>query len=136
MTLATASHGPSIVVCSTCRLSAERARDDAEQSGGQQLAATLRAMQASNARYAGIAIEDMPCLFACDRHCTVHVRGPGRIGYVLGDFAPDAASAGAILDYTVHHAASAEGEVAYADWPEGVKGHFIVRIPPEGKIAL
>ena len=61
--------------------------------------------------------------------------GPGKIGYVLGDFAPDSESAEAILEYTVHHAESEHGKVAYANWPAGVKGHFIVRVPPEGKVA-
>jgi predicted metal-binding protein len=59
----------------------------------------------------------------------------GRIGYVLGDFAPDAASAQAILDYAARHAQSAHGQVPYAQWHEGVKGHFIVRTPPEGFVA-
>ena len=78
----------------------------------------------------------MPCLFACSRHCTVHIRAPGKIGYVLGDFTPDAPAAQAILAYAAHHAASAEGQVRYADWPEGVKGHFITRTPPEGFVTV
>jgi len=44
----------------------------------------------------------------------------------------DRESARAILTYATRHAASEEGVVRYADWPEGVKGHFIVRTPPEG----
>src|SRR3546814_7358158 len=66
----------------------------------------------------------MPCLFACDRHCAVHVRGPGKVGYVLGDFTPDEEAARAILDYAARHAESEEGVVRYADRPRGVKGHF------------
>ena len=46
----------------------------------------------------------------------------------------DAAAARAILDYAVHHAASADGEVRFEDWPEGVKGHFLVRTPPAGYV--
>lgn len=132
--LAGASSGPSVVVCSTCRLSADRREDGEGQRGGALLACEMRALQQANDRYAGIAVEEMPCLFACARHCVIHIRAPGKIGYVLGDFTPDAQSARAILDYAVHHEASAEGQVRYADWPEGVKGHFIVRVPPEGAI--
>ncbi|MEL7721629.1 DUF1636 domain-containing protein [Citromicrobium bathyomarinum] len=135
MTLAPASGGASVVVCSTCRLSADRREDDDGQRGGARLAQALREAQGASERYADIAIEEMPCLFACQRHCTVHVRGPGKIGYVLGDFAPDSESAEAILEYTVHHAESEHGKVAYANWPAGVKGHFIVRVPPQGKVA-
>ncbi len=127
-----AAPGPSIVACNTCRHSADE-RDDAQGvRGGAQLVAALREVQAADPRFAGIAIEEMPCLFACTEHCTVHLRAPGKIGYVLGRFRPDAEAACAILDYALAHADSAEGSVPYRSWPEGVKGHFIVRIPPEG----
>lgn len=127
--------GASVVVCSTCRYSAEAREDGRGRRGGALLAEAMREMQDEDARYARIAIQDMPCLFACSAHCTVQVRAPGKIGYVLGKFAPDETSARAILDYAVKHAASDEGQVRYADWPEGVKGHFLVRIPPDGFVA-
>ena len=135
MTLQAVDGGPSVVVCSTCRLAADRRDDEQGRRGGAMLAEALRAVQDGDPRYAGIAVQEMPCLFACSRYCTVHIRAPGKIGYVLGDFQPEAEAARAILDYAVHHAASAEGQVRYADWPEGVKGHFIVRTPPEGFVA-
>lgn len=124
----------SVVVCSTCRLSADAREDGAGRRGGALLADAMRALQAGDPAYAAVDVQGMPCLFACQRHCAVHVRGPGKVGYVLGDFTPDADAARAILDYTLRHAASEEGVVRYADWPQGVKGHFIVRTPPEGFI--
>lgn len=124
--------GPVIVVCTTCRISAETRENEQGERGGAMLAAALLTAQADMPAAAQIAIEEMPCLFACQRHCTVQIRAPGRVGYVLGDFAPDAAAAQAILDYAVLHAQSDEGVVPYAQWPDGVKGHFIVRTPPEG----
>jgi predicted metal-binding protein len=129
------SSGAAVVACSTCRLSAET-RDDAEGlRGGARLVAALREVKAADPRYDGVAVQEMACLFACKDHCTVHLRAPGKISYVLGRFAPDLAAARAILDYAVHYAASAQGEVPYADWPEGIKGHFITRSPPEGFVA-
>ena len=122
----------SVVVCSTCRLSAEQREDGAGRRGGTLLVEAMRELQVAEPAYEAIAVQDMPCLFACQRHCTVHVRGPGKVGYVLGDFTPDADAARAILDYALRHAASEEGVVRYAEWPQGVKGHFIVRTPPEG----
>ena len=77
----------------------------------------------------------MACLFACADHCTVHLRAPGKVGYVLGRFQGDEESARAILDYAVHYAASDHGRVAYSLWPEGIKGHFITRTPPPGFVA-
>lgn len=134
MILASASKGTAIVVCSTCRVSADAREDAAGERGGALLARHLRAEAAGDVSCASITIETMPCLFACSRHCAVHVRAPGKIGYVLGDFTPDAQSARALLAYAKAHDASTEGQVRYADWPDGVKGHFIVRVPPEGKI--
>lgn len=127
--------GPAVVACNTCRHSAG-ARSDAEgQSGGARLAAALRAVKASDARYEGIAVQEMPCLFACAEFCAVHLRAPGKVSYVLGRFTPDDEAARALLDYAIHYAASEHGRVAYRDWPEGVKGHFITRSPPEGFVA-
>lgn len=124
--------GAAVVVCSTCRLSPEQREDGEGRRGGALLAQALRAVQAGDSAYADVEVQEMPCLFACQRHCAVHLRAPGKVGYVLGDFTPDEAAARAILDYAVRHAASAEGVVRYADWPQGVKGHFIVRTPPDG----
>jgi predicted metal-binding protein len=124
--------GASVVVCSTCRVSAEAREDEHGQRGGALLAQAMREVQAHDPELAGVAVQEMPCLFSCQRHCSVHVRAPGKVGYVLGDFAPDRDAAHAILTYAARHAASAEGVVRYAEWPQGVKGHFIVRTPPEG----
>ncbi|PZU09526.1 DUF1636 domain-containing protein [Sphingomonas sp.] len=124
MLKATAS-GPSVIACNTCRRAGV-------PGGGERLLAALRRVRETSPDYAGVAVEEMPCLFACSSGCTVHLRAPGRIGYVLGHFEPDEEAARAILDYALAYARSAEGQVPYRDWPEGVKGHFLVRIPPEG----
>lgn len=127
--------GPSVIACSTCRHSSASREDDGGVRGGARLACHLRALGARESAYAQITIEEMPCLFACQEFCTVHIRAPGKVGYVLGRFAPDEAAARSILDYAVNYAASDEGRVAYADWPDGVKGHFLVRVPPAGFVA-
>ncbi len=127
---------PSIVACNSCRQSAEVRKDADGVRGGVQLVAALRAVQASDHRYSEIAVEEMPCLFACTEHCTVHLRAPGKMGYVLGRFEPDEDAARAILDYALAHAESPEGSVPYRSWPDGVKGHFIVRTPPEGFVVV
>lgn len=121
-----------IVVCNTCRHADGERHDSAGFTGGKQMVAALRSAAAADPRYACIAIEEMPCLFACGEFCTVQLRAPGKIGYVLGRFSPDADAARALLDYAVHYAESEHGQVPYALWPEGVKGHFIVRTPPPG----
>ncbi len=119
-----ADDGVAVVVCTTCRTGGD--------GDGAALAAALHRVRAADPALHGVAVQEMACLFACRDACTVHLRGAGRIGYVLGRFAPDAAAARAILDYARAYAATRDGEVAFADWPEGVKGHFLVRLPPPG----
>lgn len=124
-----------VVVCNTCRLAKDQPSDDGGRRGGQLLADLLRDVQKARPDYAAVAIQEMPCLFACGEHCTVHLRAPDKISYVLGRFAPTLEDATAILDYAAQYAASAEGVVPYRQWPEGVKGHFITRMPPAGFVA-
>lgn len=127
--------GPAVVACNTCRHSADARDDEAGTRGGARLVEALQAAQAGDARYAGIAVQQMPCLFACTDFCTVHLRAPGKVGYVLGRFTPDTDAARAILDYAVEYAASEHGRVPFKQWPQGVKGHFITRTPPSGFVA-
>jgi len=127
--------GPALVACNTCRHAAGAREDANGMRGGQHMVAALRAVRAGDTRYAGIAVQEMPCLFACEDFCTVHLRAPDKLGYVLGRFTPDEDSARAILDYAVEYAASDHGRVPFAKWPQGVKGHFITRTPPPGFVA-
>lgn len=126
--------GASVVACNTCRHSADAREDEAGRRGGARLVEALRMVQASDPAYADVAVQEMPCLFACSDHCTVHLRAPGKVGYVLGRFVPDEAAARAILDYARAYAASEWGQVPFREWPQGVKGHFITRTPPEGYV--
>lgn len=132
--LVDAPDGPTLVVCSTCRFSAEDREDPAGVRGGSLLLAAVQKLAQDDPRLGDVAITSMPCFFNCDQFCTVHLRAPGKMGYVLGKFEPTAEAAQAILDYAVLYAASAEGIVPYRQWPAGVKGHFIVRTPPPGRL--
>ncbi|MDF0488728.1 DUF1636 domain-containing protein [Sphingomonas sp. H39-1-10] len=127
--------GPAVVACNTCRHATDVREDAAGVRGGARLVAALHAVQASDARYQAVSVQEMPCLFACTEFCTVHLRAPDKVGYVLGRFTPDAEAARAILDYAVEYAASEHGRVPFARWPQGVKGHFITRTPPAGFVA-
>lgn len=125
--------GVAVVACNTCRFSADAREDAAGTRGGARLVAALREVQGEPG-YEGIAVQEMPCLFACQEFCTVHLRAPGKVGYVLGRFAPEADAARAILDYAAHYARSEFGQVPFREWPQGVKGHFITRTPPAGAL--
>jgi predicted metal-binding protein len=124
--------GTAAVACNPCLFSTEAREDGTGHSGGAGLVAAQRAVKASDARYASVAVQEMPCFFACTQFCTGHLRAPGKISYVLGRFTPDMEAAQAILDYKFHYATSGPGRIAYRDWSEGLKGHFITRSPPHG----
>lgn len=92
-------------------------------------------MLAELLRQESVPVEEMPCLFSCSRHCSIHLRAPGKIGYVLGDFQPTEEAAAAIAAFFELYRQSEFGSVPYREWPEGVKGHFIVRVPPPGFVS-
>ena len=115
---------PCLTVCATCRFSAEERENAAGARGGALLLAALR-----DAAPAGVDVVETECLWACTLHCTVHLSAPGKTGYLLGRFTPTADSASALLTYVAAYADSADGTVPYRQWPEGVKGHFIARLP-------
>ena len=125
----------SIVVCSTCRHDADNRENEKGERGGELLYRELEALAGETERSPGhVSLQRMPCLFACSRFCTIHLRAPGKIGYVLGNFTPDRESAEVILAFFRAYRESEEGIVPFREWPEGVKGHFITRMPPEGYV--
>ncbi len=136
MLLRESDDGPAIVLCNTCRFDAEAPdAPDGRRGGAHFVEAVRRAAAAAVADgEAPVAVEEMPCLFACSRHCTAHLRAPGKIGYVLGGFAPTDADAQALVAFFRLYRDSEEGRVPFRQWPEGVKGHFIVRLPPPGHV--
>lgn len=128
-------NGPAVVACSTCRFSSTTQTDENGLRGGARLTEALNKVKASDARYDGVSVQSMPCLFACKDYCTIHLRAPGKVSYVMGRFTADEDAARAILDYAALYAESEHGRVPFSQWPEGVKGHFITRSPPEGFVA-
>jgi predicted metal-binding protein len=56
------------------------------------------------------------------------------MGYLLGRLEPTAETARALLDYANASLESRDGCVSYAEWPQGLKGRFIARLPPPGYV--
>lgn len=121
-----AEHRARVVVCSTCRHSAEEAVDAEGVTGGQRLREVVMAAAADAPE---LQIEEQACLWACRSHCTVYLAQRGKPAYLAGTFAPTADAAEAIVDFARRYAASPSGAVPYRDWPQGIKGHFIARLP-------
>ena len=115
-----------ITVCDTCNFSSDQKLLDGK-TGGEMLAEHVEALASE-----GITVRRQSCLMGCDRHCNIAIQGEGKLSYVMGKFEPIVEAAQAIVDYAEAYSGSDTGQVPYKQWPQGVKGHFVARIPPLG----
>ncbi len=115
-----------IFVCDTCRWSVEEKFAPCGRTGGEILAGHVEQLACGEP---GIAVRRQSCLMGCERHCNAAVTAPGKLTYVLGAFAPGEDAAAAVVDYARLHRDSETGQVPFRQWPAGVKGHFMARIP-------
>ncbi|MFS2012079.1 DUF1636 domain-containing protein [Azospirillum sp. CT11-132] len=122
-----------VIVCETCRQPGTGGAAD-PQAGwtGAMFAALLEGVLTSTAASTGaenVRVGTMRCLMSCRRPCVVHIRSPGRMGYVLGDLPPERSAVEALVGYLLAYGATDNGVVAYRDWPDGIKGRFVARVP-------
>jgi predicted metal-binding protein len=115
-----------VTVCVTCR------REDApdEVVSGVEMKTYLEDELSRRPALSGVRVIEQRCLMACKRGCVVALRAPGKMAYVVGDFAPEQEAVTAIADYLEQYQQSADGVVRFAFWPQGIKGHFVARLPP------
>lgn len=118
-----------IFVCDTCRYSIEDKVDGAGRTGGEILAGYV---EAAAEGVTDVIVNRQSCLMGCDRHCNTAISAPGKLSYVLGRFEPSEDAAAAVVEYAALHASSDTGRVPFKQWPQGVKGHFVARIPAVG----
>lgn len=116
-----------LFVCTSCRVPAQREAGAAGDPCGERL---LEAVQAAAEKHPGIAVQGTSCLMGCSHGCNVALSEPGKLSYVLGRFEPSMEDAEAVVEYAALYHAGETGVVPYREWPQGVKGHFIARIPP------
>ena len=115
-----------IIVCDTCRYTVEEKTSLDGLTGGEVLAGEIERLAAARE---GVEVRRHSCLLGCERHCNAAIVAEGKVSYVLGNFAPGAEAAHALVDYASLHHESATGQVPFRQWPSGVKGHFVARVP-------
>ncbi|MBY8976119.1 DUF1636 domain-containing protein [Rhodobacteraceae bacterium NNCM2] len=118
-----------IIVCDTCKYAAEEKLGPDGRPGGEMLAEHVERLAEG---VEGIEVRRQSCLMGCERHCNTAIGAPGKLTYVLGKFLPEGASAEAVVEYATLHRDSETGQVPFKQWPQGVKGHFVARIPSLG----
>jgi len=117
-----------LFICDTCRFKADM-REQEGRTGGAIFAEHVE-RSIARLQIESLDLRRVSCLMACTRHCTAHLRAPGKLGYLIGDFEPTASSAETLLDYVKKYQQSETGQVPYKTWPSAIKGHFIARTPP------
>lgn len=113
-----------IIVCTTCRHSAEAKLGPGGLTGGEALLAEIKAAAGA------VRVGAQACLWNCTRHCSVLIRDTARFSYITGGFRPGAGAPESILSWFEAHGATETGEVPFRAWPQAMRGHFIARIPP------
>lgn len=122
-----------ITICETCRLMGREIPEGNKRDGARlaEMIEQLAGDGGNTGDAAGaVAIRRISCLMGCKHGCNVAIQAAGKLTYVLGRFEPKPGAAEAILEYARLHAASRSGQVPFRQWPQGVKGHFVARIPP------
>ena len=114
-----------LLACVTCGGSAQRDADGLTR--GERLLRQLEQVRSDDD--ASVTVGSGPCLWACKRSCAVHLRSPGRVGYVLVELEESAAVARALLDYAALYGRSETGAVPFREWPMALRGHFMCRLP-------
>lgn len=131
-----------ITVCDTCKFPDGEPVRNGLSAGATLLIALEDAMAAlPEADRARLRLRPFSCLMNCSRSCSAAVAcasgARSKVSYVLGDFEPGREAAEALIGYALGHANSENGVVPYKTWPQGVKGHFVARVPqpaePAGK---
>ncbi len=117
-----------LVVCTTCKFSAEAKFAADGRTGGEILIDHLQA--SVNEQKSDVVIAAQACLWNCTRPCSVAFHDDERFSYITGGHEPTREQADAILAWFAHHGATERGEVPFREWPSRMRGHFIARLPP------
>lgn len=115
-----------ITICDTCK----REGWDPElepKTDGERLAELIEPLANKDKN---VRTRRVSCLMGCDHGCNVAIQAEGKLAYTLGRFTVDDDAANGIVAYARQHAASETGRVAFREWPQAIKGHFVTRHPP------
>jgi len=114
-----------ITICDTCKREDWIARG-VDTTDGAALAAQI---EAAATGVAGVRTRRHSCLMGCGKGCNLAFQGKDKITYVMGGFDPATDNAADIVEYARLHSLSETGQVPFKQWPQGVKGHFVSRLP-------
>ncbi|MDV7144222.1 DUF1636 domain-containing protein [Tropicimonas sp. TH_r6] len=114
-----------ITICTTCRNEATREHKEGAPTGEAFLERVRTEIGDKPLHLRGTA-----CLMGCNHGCNSAISANGKLTYVLGRFDGTQEDAAALVDYASKFGESESGAVPFRQWPQGVKGHFVARVPP------
>ena len=112
-----------LLVCTRCR--APGADPEAPRAGAALLAAL-----ASRPLPKGVTLAGVACMSGCKRACAAALAAPGKITYLFGDLAADAASVADLHAVAAAHRADPLGHLPRATRPERLRAGILARVPP------
>jgi len=121
----TISTSTTITICDTCKRP-DWADRGAQESDGEVLADLI---EAAAKGVTGVKTRRHACLMGCGKGCNLAIQAHGKLTYVMGGFDPATDSAADIVEYARLHQQTETGQVPFRSWPQGVKGHFVSRLP-------
>ena len=117
-----------IFICSSCAFSPEK-KDYLGQRGGKHLSTQLKELQANWQYKDQFIIQEVSCLSACNRPCTVAFAAPHKTTLMFGDL-PPMTSPSSILQFAEQDFTSKDGRIKRQDRPEILQKGILARIPP------
>ena len=115
-----------LIVCETCNFSRdEEVRDG--RKGGEILLEHIQKKMKDFPDDLDVEVRTVRCFMSCESHCNVMVRQKDKNIYVVGNMTPDEDGADTVLEYFEKFARAETGQVPFREWPQGVKGNFIMR---------
>lgn len=114
-----------LLVCTKCN----RTGSDEERNGrrgGTILLDMIRARPPDSQ----VSIQPIACMSACKRACAIGLMAVGKVGYLFGDLPPDPATAAAITELAVLHAATPDGFLPRIARPPLLQAGVLARMPP------
>jgi predicted metal-binding protein len=117
-----------LFVCKSCSVSLTQ-RDYMGKRGGHHLLTQLLSLYQKWPLQSEFLIQEVNCLSACNRPCTVAFAVPNKTTLMFGDL-PPLTSGAAVLKLGEQYFASADGIVPREERPEVLKRGILARIPP------
>ncbi|MBE9137546.1 DUF1636 domain-containing protein [Nodosilinea sp. LEGE 07088] len=122
---------PTLFVCALCKFPAAAA-DVGDTTGGQRLIDQLMEHLPPDA---GISLQPVRCMAACDRACNAALSAPGKLTFIFNDLSPHQ-SAPDLATFCRQYAEAVGGKVPYSLRSPAIKQATAYVLPPPANEAV